>query len=249
MGNQQATGRWNMVALSLIGSPVLLAVIFIAVLLGYRQELVGFSAVAMIIGIWVLASAVCFAALGVPALRTSIKVELMWLSVTIASAVLLWIGSVFYVGSQVPPINDISSDVDNPPQYRQALTRRTADDNPLSPVPSGAFIEQQQAQWPALAPLQLPISASQALQQAEKVARELGWQQIVIDSDQGTLEAVAVTSLFAFKDDIVVRVQSAQLGGTVGSTIDMRSSSRTGRSDFGVNAQRIETFFEALRNQ
>ena len=46
-----------------------------------------------------------------------------------------------------------------------------------------------------------------------------------------------------FTDDVVVRVTPAGAG----SRIDLRSSSRYGRSDFGVNATRIRAYLTALR--
>jgi uncharacterized protein (DUF1499 family) len=46
-----------------------------------------------------------------------------------------------------------------------------------------------------------------------------------------------------FTDDIVVRVAPANSG----TRIDLRSSSRYGRSDFGVNAKRIRDYLTALR--
>ena len=46
-----------------------------------------------------------------------------------------------------------------------------------------------------------------------------------------------------FTDDIVVRITPAGAG----SRIDLRSSSRNGRSDFGVNAARISAYLTALR--
>ena len=44
-----------------------------------------------------------------------------------------------------------------------------------------------------------------------------------------------------FTDDIIVAPASS------GSRIDLRSSSRYGRSDFGVNAERIRDYLTALR--
>ena len=54
--------------------------------------------------------------------------------------------------------------------------------------------------------------------------------------------ATATTPWFGFKDDVVVRVERA---GT-GSRVDVRSKSRVGRSDLGVNARRIRDFLAAL---
>jgi uncharacterized protein (DUF1499 family) len=48
--------------------------------------------------------------------------------------------------------------------------------------------------------------------------------------------------LFGFKDDIVVRVTPSGNG----SRVDVRSLSRVGRSDFGVNANRVRKFLRQL---
>jgi uncharacterized protein (DUF1499 family) len=47
-----------------------------------------------------------------------------------------------------------------------------------------------------------------------------------------------------FTDDVVVRVAPTNSG----SRIDLRSSSRYGRSDFGVNAERIRDYLTELRS-
>jgi hypothetical protein len=46
-------------------------------------------------------------------------------------------------------------------------------------------------------------------------------------------------------DDIVIRVSC----DVAGSRIDMRSTSRQGRSDYGVNAARIRAYIGALRKR
>ena len=58
------------------------------------------------------------------------------------------------------------------------------------------------------------------------------------------MEAVATSKLFHFQDDIVIRVRPEGQGG---SLVDMRSKSRDGQGDFGVNAARIRQFMVALR--
>ena len=49
---------------------------------------------------------------------------------------------------------------------------------------------------------------------------------------------------FGFKDDVVVRVRENAEGG---SLVDVRSVSRVGRSDLGVNAKRIGAILQGLR--
>lgn len=55
-------------------------------------------------------------------------------------------------------------------------------------------------------------------------------------------QAVATSLLFAFRDDIAVRI----LPDPVGARLDIRSASRYGRHDLGANARRIRRFFEDL---
>ena len=57
------------------------------------------------------------------------------------------------------------------------------------------------------------------------------------------LEAIATSEWFGFQDDIVVRIRPE---GT-GSRIDIRSKSRVGESDLGVNARRIRDFIARLK--
>ena len=59
------------------------------------------------------------------------------------------------------------------------------------------------------------------------------------------LEATETSELFRFKDDFVVRIRPFQDGG---SRIDVRSKSRDGKGDMGVNAKRIQAFFSRLRS-
>jgi uncharacterized protein (DUF1499 family) len=66
----------------------------------------------------------------------------------------------------------------------------------------------------------------------------MGWELVAADSMAGRIEATATTPWFGFKDDVVVQVRPE---GT-GSRIDVRSVSRVGKSDLGVNAKRIRAY-------
>jgi uncharacterized protein (DUF1499 family) len=50
---------------------------------------------------------------------------------------------------------------------------------------------------------------------------------------------------FGFVDDVVIRVDTAASENQ--SKIDVRSVSRIGRSDIGVNAQRIRDYLEVVQ--
>ena len=61
----------------------------------------------------------------------------------------------------------------------------------------------------------------------------------------GILEAVDTSRFFRFKDNVVVRIRP--VGENDGSIVDMRSISRVGVSDIGVNAERVRRFLADLR--
>jgi uncharacterized protein (DUF1499 family) len=64
---------------------------------------------------------------------------------------------------------------------------------------------------------------------------------VASDKPAGRIEASQRSRWMGFTDDIIVAPASS------GSRIDLRSSSRYGRSDFGVNAGRIRDYLTALR--
>jgi uncharacterized protein (DUF1499 family) len=72
-----------------------------------------------------------------------------------------------------------------------------------------------------------------------------GWQVGASDPASGRIEASQSTLFMGFTDDIVIRVTPDGSG----SRIDMRSESRQGISDFGVNANRIRRYMAALKAQ
>lgn len=133
----------------------------------------------------------------------------------------------------VPPINDITTDTEHPPQFMTA---------PKS-YPGAAFARQQRAAYPDLAGLALPLPPRDAFAKALAAAQAMGWEVVGEDAGTGRIEAVDSTPWFAFKDDIAVRVAPAGAG----SRIDVRSKSRVGRSDLGTNARRIRAYLERLK--
>ena len=84
------------------------------------------------------------------------------------------------------------------------------------------------------------------LLEALDVARSMpGWTIVASESGARRIEASQQSRWFRFTDDIVIRVACDE----VGARIDMRSTSRQGRSDFGVNAARIRAYLVALRQR
>ena len=143
-------------------------------------------------------------------------------------------------GGNVPPIHDISTDLDNPPVFETVLGLRAASDNSLD---IDAKVQAaQKAHYSALAPLSLDGAPADNFAAARAAAENMGWDIVASDEGKGHIEATATTALFGFKDDVVIRLSAAN-GGT---QVDMRSASRVGLSDLGANAARIQAYFDTL---
>lgn len=153
---------------------------------------------------------------------------------------LLLLGAMNAGNLSAPPINDITTNLQDPPVFQAALR------DPLNAGRDMAypneFVEIVQGAYPDLAPIAVSAAPAEALEKAKSAAESLGWEIVEVRADTGELEAKETTAMFAFVDDIVVRVRPAE-GGSV---VDVRSKSRDGRGDLGANAARIRAFRDAL---
>jgi uncharacterized protein (DUF1499 family) len=142
----------------------------------------------------------------------------------------------------VPPIHDITTDTDNPPAFVAALKLRPKDSNTVAyegPDVAG----KQRAAYPDIAPVKAKLAPAEAFKQALDAAKAMpGWTVVDADPASGRIEANETSRWFRFTDDVVIRVAA----DGAGSRIDVRSVSRVGRSDFGVNAARVRAYTAAL---
>lgn len=160
-----------------------------------------------------------------------------------------WIGQ----ASAVPAIHDISTDLADPPQFRTLTLRADnldsipdGDDPALAALTSLERLHSVQRRgYPDVATLRLDAPPARAFAAAEELVRQRGWTVATADPAAGTIEATDTVSLFRFKDDVVIRTRPAP-GGSV---VDVRSVSRVGVSDLGVNARRVTAFLADLKDQ
>ena len=140
----------------------------------------------------------------------------------------------------VPPIHDITTDLENPPTYEAVVPLRVNARNSLDRPPQLA--QQQRQGYPHLAPMTLPAPIDQVFDRALATAQDAGWEIVTADKGSGRIEATDTTRWFGFKDDVVVRLTPWGSG----TRVDLRSVSRVGGSDVGTNARRIEEYLERL---
>lgn len=132
-----------------------------------------------------------------------------------------------------PPINDISTDTDDPPVFWFTVTPSDY------PAPNA---EPQRAAYPDVRPLEMPVSTDEAFAAALALVEARGWDVLSADPAESQIEAIATSRLFGFADEVAIRVTETNTG----ARIDMRSRSRLGQIDRGANARRIEAFLPDL---
>jgi uncharacterized protein (DUF1499 family) len=144
--------------------------------------------------------------------------------------------------TRVPPIHDITTDTDNPPAFVAALKLRPAGSNTVT-YEGPDLAGKQRAAYPDIAPVKAKLAPAEAFKRALDAANAMpGWTVVDSDPASGRIEANETSRWFRFTDDVVIRVSP----DGAGSRIDVRSVSRIGRSDFGVNAARIRAYTVAL---
>ena len=144
----------------------------------------------------------------------------------------------------VPPIHDITTDTEDPPEFEAIVPLRAAAPNPVA-YGGPAVAAQQRDAYPDIVPADYPVAPQTAFEAALVAAGDMGWTMVATDEAAGRIEAIDRTFWFGFTDDVVIRVRPTDAG----SRIDVRSTSRVGVGDFGTNAARVRAYLEKLDEQ
>lgn len=158
---------------------------------------------------------------------------------------------------RVPPIHDYATDWAEPimPSGR-LLAERGPEANPVKPDPrtKPRAGRPELENWaddrvsrigaeacPGARPVRLALGPAEAEARVEAVLSEQGLKLMAGD-ELGRVEATETTFWYGFKDDVIARIRP---DGT-GVRIDLRSVSRVGGSDLGLNCERITEIVQAL---
>jgi hypothetical protein len=175
-----------------------------------------------------------------------------WVGMGVALAYVAWVGTFLMAALTVPAIHDVSTDLADPPVF-QTLTLRAdnldnipgADDKDmkgLTPLQRWALVHQKA--YGDIRSVRSNEHVPMVIAKAERLAKARGWDVAISLPEEGRLEATATSAFFRFKDDVVLRVRPSETGE--GSIVDMRSVSRVGTSDLGMNAKRVRAFLADL---
>jgi uncharacterized protein (DUF1499 family) len=165
---------------------------------------------------------------------------------TAGGALAVLIGVVFVAiasgGRGYPRINDFTTDMADPPAFEQAKTLPPNAGRDMSYPADYAAIQRECCA--DLHPVTLPVAPAEAYMRALRTARDMPtWTVTRSDPAGPAIEAVSTSALFRFEDDVVIRVRPEPAGG---SRVDVRSKSRDGQGDMGVNAKRIRAYVATL---
>jgi len=145
-------------------------------------------------------------------------------------------------GAGYPRINDFTTDPTDPPSYRFASALPQNAGRDMSYPKEFAVVQKECCADLHAAIVKVPPAA--AFERALGVAKTMpSWTVTQTDPAGGVFEAVATSGLFRFQDDVAVRVRPGDDGT---SRVDVRSKSRDGKGDLGVNASRIRSYVIAI---
>ena len=101
-------------------------------------------------------------------------------------------------------------------------------------------------EYPDITPRTFQASPERVFDAAMHAVNRLPrWGVISYDEKKGEIRVEATTRMLRFVDDVTIRVES----NGEGATVNVRSASRVGKSDFGQNARNIRAFLSELDRQ
>ena len=254
MSDQRDSGRGSQTRISRIALlgfavAVLAALAMMAAALGYRLGIWSFRFALLTLTDYAAYAAFAGGAISLIGLGRSLPGNLPSMVVSVIGVVVggyscHTIYQQWVTVKSVPFIHDITTDTVNPPAFIAVVAAREAEGANPHDYAGETVARQQECGYPNLKPLAVDAEPATAYDRALDVANSMDWEIVAADRALGRIEATDTSTWYGFKDDIVVRVVAEEAG--TGSRVDVRSLSRVGRSDVGVNAARIRTYLDAL---
>lgn len=167
------------------------------------------------------------------------------------------VGAFIFIGGkarQAPPIHDVATDWNQPLMFSEAVMKARGGEanpvvtDPVAPPQAGPLAGKRMAEvnaktCPGAQPVVLETPVEDAYGRAKAALEKAGLDIVTDEPGNGRLEAVATSFWYGFKDDVVARV----IPYDGGARIDLRSISRVGMSDLGVNCKRVTALTAALQ--
>ncbi len=157
-----------------------------------------------------------------------------------------WPAALLPVTLRLPVINDITTDAQSPPQFRDLARLREPGSNSLQYA--GEALARLQAQtYPDIKTMVVTRPGLESFELTREIIRRMKWVEVAARPPANAnavaeIEARSMTPIMGFRDDVVIRLK----GERDKTRIDIRSASPYGQSDLGRNAERVRGLMKEL---
>ena len=136
-----------------------------------------------------------------------------------------------------PLINDISTDYSELLKFKVHIEHNVPEEEHYLIQKFGGFKMPNYN----LKPLVLSgVSKEKVFNESLLSLKNMGLEITYTNLEEGMIEALEESFWYKFKDDIIIKIDELVSGNIM---VNVRSASRTGKSDFGKNSHRIKSFF------
>ena len=139
-----------------------------------------------------------------------------------------------------PVINDISTNYDDFIEFKMYKNHNLFTDEHILLQKYGGFNK------PNSKIISLQVinkTLAEVFDVSQNSINEMGLKITYSNLEEGLIEAVDSSFWYGFKDDIIIRIEKL-ISDEI--KVDVRSASRIGKSDFGINSMRIKDFYQRL---
>jgi uncharacterized protein (DUF1499 family) len=147
----------------------------------------------------------------------------------------------------LPSINDVTTDMTNPPPFVEIAKQRQPGSNPVN-YPGPTFARKQLAAYPDIKPIEIDRSTDEVFELAIEAAKRLKMEVVHQEAPDisagrpGLIEIADRTLILGLYDDVAIRVA----GSEQDARVDVRSASRYGEHDLGRNAVRVRQILKEI---
>ena len=172
-----------------------------------------------------------------------------FVGLVLALALLAYPAWLSFRAISLPAIDDVSTDLETPPSFLRSAKALEARGGRTPQEASVDTREAQKRAYPKVQPILVDREPSDAYQLALQAAKARGWRIVdaiapSVREGVGHIDAIDRSLFLGFPDDIAVRIKPLANQ----TRIDVRSTSRVWRHDFGANARRIEKFASEIQD-